>query len=151
MLYDKCFSRHHNIKMHSNQENRQLDLLLSFIWYHSLENERWKEIQGLDGRYFISDHGRVLSLCCDGYKLLQPFVCGSGYYYVDLRKDNQDIKSRVNRLVADAFVENPENKPIVHHKDNDKTNNYYQNLVFLTSQEHIELHRGKKDGQELLY
>ena len=78
-------------------------------------------------------------------------MCGSGYYYVDLRKDNQDIKSRVNRLVADAFVENPENKPIVHHKDNDKTNNYYQNLVFLTSQEHIELHRGKKDGQELLY
>lgn len=92
-------------------------MLLSFIWNNSLDGEIWKEIKGLDARYYISNYGRVLSLCCDGYKLLKPFLCGSGYYYVDLRKDNKDIKLRVNRLVADAFIDNPDNKTIVHHKD----------------------------------
>jgi hypothetical protein len=51
---------------------------------------------------------------------MKPFVCGDGYLYLDLRKDNKDIKSRVHRLVAKAFIDNPDNKPIVHHKDRDR-------------------------------
>lgn len=141
MLYDKYYSRKHNIKVYSDQQNRELDLLLSFIWNNSLDGEIWKEIKGLDARYYISNYGRVLSLCCDGYKLLKPFLCGSGYYYVDLRKDNKDIKLRVNRLVADAFIDNPDNKTIVHHKDQNKLNNIYTNLVYLSAQEHILRHR----------
>lgn len=103
-------------------------------------NEEWKEIKGLDSRYFISSEGRVLSLCLDGYKLIKPFICGDGYYYVDLRKDGQDIKSRVNRLVAEAFIENPENKPVVHHKDGKKLNNKVSNLQWMTEKEHIGTH-----------
>lgn len=111
MLHDnKYYTRDHKIKINANQENRTLDLLLSFVWNNSLEGEVWKEIYGLDGRYYISNYGRVLSLCCNGYKLLKPFPCGSGYYCVDLRKDNKDVKSRVNRLVAEAFIDNPEHK-----------------------------------------
>ena len=97
-----------------------MSLLLSFVWEESLDNEKWKEIKDLDSRYFISSNGRVLSLCMNGYKLLQPFVCGDGYYYVDLRKDGADLKRRVHRLVAEAFIENPENKKIVHHKDSNR-------------------------------
>ena len=113
------YNRRHTIKINSLQ-SRELSLLLSFVWKESLENEEWKEINGLDSRYFISTNGRILSLCLDGYKLLQPFTCGDSYQYIDLRKDGKDYKYRVHRLVAEAFLDNPENKPIVHHKDTNR-------------------------------
>ena len=149
------YNRRHSIKINTLQ-TRELSLLLSFVWEESLDNEKWKEIKDLDGRYFISTEGRVLSLCLDGYKLLQPFVCGDGYYYVDLRKDGIDLKSRVHRLVAEAFIENPENKPIVHHRDLNRRNNNVSNLLWMTSSEHIAEHQRlnqekKLRGQETNY
>ena len=63
------YKRRHNIKIDSLQ-TRELSLLLSFVWEESFDNEEWYEIKGMDGRYFISSYGRVLSLCNDGYKLL---------------------------------------------------------------------------------
>lgn len=134
------YSRRHIIKINSLQ-SRELSLLLSFVWNESLENEVWKEIKDLDSRYFISTEGRVLSLCLDGYKLMQPFVCGDGYYYVDLRKNGKDIKCRIHRLVADAFIDNPKDKPVVHHKDTNRKNNKVLNLEWLTDAEHAEVHR----------
>ena len=131
----------HDIKIYSNQNNRLLDLLLSFVWYNSLDGEEWKEIEGFNGLYFVSNYGRVLSLKNDGYKLMKPFVCGDGYLYLDLRKDNKDIKSRVHRLVAKAFIDNPDNKPIVHHKDRDRQNNVADNLAFVNSEEHRIEHK----------
>ena len=85
------YNRRHDIVINSLQ-TRELSLLLSFVWIESIDNEVWKEIEGLDSRYFISTEGRVLSLCMDGYKLMHPFICGDGYYYVDLRKDGKDRK-----------------------------------------------------------
>ena len=76
----------------------------------------------------------------DGYKLMQPFICGDGYYYVDLRKDGKDIKCRVHRLVAEAFVDNPEDKPIVHHRDTNRRNNKASNLQWMTEAEHAAAH-----------
>ena len=131
----------HDIKIYSNQNNRLLDLLLSFVWYNSLDGEEWKEIEGFNGLYFVSNYGRVLSLKNDGYKLMKPFVCGDGYLYLDLRKDNKDITSRVHRLVAKAFIDNPDNKPIVHHKDRNRQNNVADNLVFVNSEEHRIEHK----------
>lgn len=152
MLYDtKHYNRKHIIRVHTLQQNRELDLLLSFVWWNSLDGEEWREIKGLDGRYYVSSYGRVLSLCCDGYKLLKPFVCGSGYYCVDLRKDNQDIKCRVNRLVAEAFVENPRQKTIVHHIDMNKLNNHCQNLTYLSPKEHINEHKRVEDEKKLFH
>lgn len=154
------YNRRHDIKINSLQ-TRELSLLLSFVWNESLENELWCEIAGLDSRYYISSEGRVLSLCMDGYKLMQPFICGDGYYYVDLRKDGKDIKCRVHRLVAEAFISNPDNKPIVHHKDTDRQNNRANNLQWMTQAEHASAHlkinkeRKKKErnrnNEDILY
>lgn len=134
------YNRRHDIKINSLQ-TRKLSLLLSFVWNESLDNELWNEIADMDGRYFISSEGRVLSLCLDGYKLMQPFICGDGYCYVDLRKGGKDIKCRVHRLVAEAFIKNPDNKPIVHHKDTDRKNNKAFNLQWMTEAEHASAHR----------
>ena len=82
------YSRRHTIKVNSLQ-TREINLLLSFVWYESIEGEVWKEIEGLDSRYFISTEGRVLSLCLDGYKLMRPFICGDGYCYVDVYSDRR--------------------------------------------------------------
>ena len=133
------YTRRHDIVINSLQ-TRELSLLLSFVWIESIDNEVWKEIEGLDSRYFISTEGRVLSLCMDGYKLMHPFICGDGYYYVDLRKDGKDLKSSVHRLVAEAFIDNPEDKPIVHHRDTNRRNNKASNLQWMTEAEHAAAH-----------
>lgn len=146
------YNRRHDIVINSLQ-TRELSLLLSFVWIESIDNEVWKEIEGLDSRYFISTEGRVLSLCMDGYKLMHPFICGDGYYYVDLRKDGKDRKSRVHRLVAEAFIDNPKDKPIVHHRDTNRRNNKASNLQWMTEAEHaaahLKLNQERKKQMEL--
>ncbi|MEF2837606.1 MAG: NUMOD4 motif-containing HNH endonuclease [Oscillospiraceae bacterium] len=146
------YTRRHDIVINSLQ-TRELSLLLSFVWIESIDNEVWKEIEGLDSRYFISTEGRVLSLCMDGYKLMHPFICGDGYYYVDLRKDGKDLKSCVHRLVAEAFIDNPEDKPIVHHRDTNRRNNKASNLQWMTEAEHaaahLKLNQERKKQMEL--
>lgn len=51
----------------------------------TLPNEEWKEIEGTEQSYFVSSLGRVLSLRGKEPRILKPFVCGNGYYYVSLR------------------------------------------------------------------
>ena len=102
-------------------------------------DEVWKEIDYLpreetESRYFVSNYGSVISLCRNKPIILQPFLCGgcgSQYYYVSIGGNDY----RINRLVAQAFIPNPENKPIVHHKDHNKLNNHYSNLEWASPQE----------------
>lgn len=118
----------------------QLDrLVIASFLLEMEEDEVWKEIDFLpeadtDSRYFVSNYSSVISLCRNKPIILQPFLCGNSgneYYYVSIC--GRDY--RVNRLVAQAFIPNPENKPIVHHKDHNKLNNHYSNLEWATQQE----------------
>ena len=143
------YNRRHTIKVNSLQ-TREISLLLSFVWYESINGEVWKEIEGLDSRYFISTEGRVLSLCRTKAKVLKPYLRGGkagsiGYQTVYICGKNK----RVHRLVAIAFIGNPPDGCIVHHKDGNKLNNALENLAFLTFSENaIEYYKSKRAKAE---
>ena len=96
-----------------------------------IKGERWRDIEGFEGRYRISDHGRVFSLLSK--KLLNIYTNSHGYQCVYLYLDGHYKNFKVHRLVAVAFVPNPYNLPQVNHKNEDKTYNYYTNLEWCSA------------------
>lgn len=97
--------------------------------------EVWKDIEGYEGIYQISNLGNVLSLnyCLRGYsKCLTPKINKKGYSWVELRKNGTRQQVLLHRLVAQAFLENPNNYPIVNHKDENPLNNTASNLEWCT-------------------
>jgi predicted XRE-type DNA-binding protein len=97
-------------------------------------NEEFKEI-ALSPRYLVSNLGRVISLY-SGKDLLQ--TKGQSGYLTVVICDGFRVTQRVHRLIAEAFVPNPDNKPYVNHIDCIKTNNLYTNLEWTTPAENIE-------------
>lgn len=96
--------------------------------------EVWKAIPGYEGFYEVSNTGKVRSIY--RYKrVLKPMIGRAGYERVDLFKNKDRKQFSVHRLVAMAFIENPEGKPMVNHKDESRRNNYADNLEWVT---HIE-------------
>ena len=87
---------------------------------------------------FISSKGKIYqkNKGSDWYKL-RIKVCSDGRPKVNLWKDNHRVKVRIQRLVALAWIPNPENKPYVCHKDNNPLNNHYKNLYWGTHQENM--------------
>lgn len=90
--------------------------------------EEWRPISGYEGLYEVSNWGRVRSFKWNSNgRILSP--CNRrGYYYVELCKDRKEKRYHVHRLVATAFIPNPNNLPEVNHKDEDKGNNHVTNL-----------------------
>ena len=80
-----------------------------------------------EGLYKVSNFGRILSLDYNHTGkpgLMTPFEHKNGYFQVELSKNRETKTCYVHRLVAETFLENPENLPEVNHKDEDKTNNF---------------------------
>ena len=92
-------------------------------------SEQWKPIGGYGGKYEVSDLGRVRQ----GEKSVNQYKDGKGYLRVSLYKDGAQRNVKVHRLVALAFIPNPDNLPMVNHKDEVKTNNRVDNLEWCTS------------------
>lgn len=106
--------------------------------------EIWKDIKGYEGKYQVSNLGNVKSSWMwtgDKYikreKILRNILYKNGYLYVSLSKDGKVKRFKVNRLVAEAFIDNPYNLPITNHKDGDKTNNCVSNLEWCTHSENL--------------
>lgn len=89
--------------------------------------EIWKDI---DDRYSVSNLGRVKSNYANKERILRPYKNADGYFMVDLRHGGKRRSVRVHRLVAEAFIDNPNPELFneVNHKDEDKTNNRMDNL-----------------------
>ena len=97
--------------------------------------ELWKNIKGYEGLYQVSNLGRVRSLdkvTRHGHRLKGKVLClnegEKGYITIRLQIDGVRQAFNVHRLVAEAFLDNPNNLPCVNHKDEDKSNNSVNNL-----------------------
>lgn len=112
-------------------------------------SEVWKDIKGYEGYYQVSNLGRVKSLDRyvattgnpSGQRLLKGRIKkqndwnaknGGSYYAVVLSKNNISVRCSVHRLVAEAFIPNPDNLPCINHKDENKYHNNVENLEWCT-------------------
>lgn len=93
--------------------------------------EEWRDIEGFPG-YMVSDRGRIRGV---RKNILKPVDSGQEYLKVTLTKNGRHIDKRINRLVAQAFIPNPDDLPIVMHLDNDRQNNCVDNLAWGTHSE----------------
>ncbi len=129
---------------------------------HNNYDEVYKDIEGYEGQYQISNYGNVYSTPKDGKKpkILKQGVEGkfrktdtiNSYRSVRFSKNGKTEKFSVHRLVAKAFVQNPENKPFVNHIDSKPSNNKANNLEWCTHSENMlhcvkeGRHPGKANG-----
>lgn len=93
--------------------------------------EIWKDISGYEGKYAISSYGNIIALNYNREKRAQnriPRKDKGGYLYVNLWKNGISKTFKIHRLVAEAFLPNPNNLPQINHKDENKTNNSVFNL-----------------------
>ena len=114
-------------------------------------DERWLPVVGYENLYEVSDRGRVRSLIrktriSDKENfIMKQKTDANGYFRVNLHKDGMFKKSElVSRMVAIAFIPNPENLPQVGHMDDNKRNNAVSNLYWTDSKENNN-HNGKME------
>ena len=112
--------------------------------------EVWRPVVGWEGLYEVSNLARVRSVECDtiryrngkpityhkrGGKVIKGKVMPNGYIMVRLHKDGEETNALAHRLVAQAFIPNPDNLPEINHKDGNRANNQVSNLEWCTAQE----------------
>jgi len=91
-------------------------------------DEVWKEIPNFDD-YMISNLGKVKSFKQNSDRILKPGTDNHGYYYVVLTNNNgKKVHKKIHRMLAEAFIENPDNLPNVDHLDTQRLNNDLSNL-----------------------
>lgn len=99
-------------------------------------NEIWKDIEGYEGLYQVSNLGNIKSFCNNKTIILkQTNICKYGHKKVTLCKNGVKKVMTVHRLVAKAFIPNPDNKPEIDHIDTNPSNNRVDNLRWVTSKE----------------
>ena len=109
--------------------------------------ELWKQINEFES-HFISNFGRIKAIQVitnfgSQFKVyperfLNPWLSKTGYNYVDISINGKVNRFLVHRLVAQHFIENPENKSQVNHKDGNKSNNIFENLEWCNAKQNLK-------------
>lgn len=126
-----------------------------FIERISLPNEEWRDVVGYEGYYVVSNFGRVATLShtvsftsvCNGVEVKKTFNAKQclrklnrgkcGYMECMLRNSKRIKLMKVHRIVAEAFIPNPHDYPIINHKDENKKNNRVENLEWCTCEYNV--------------
>lgn len=111
-------------------------------WFtDNMENEIWKDVPDYEGLYQVSNlgrirnsKGRILNFCKDK----------DGYLKGNIYKNGKNKNIRLHRLIAEAFILNPNNYPSVNHKDENKSNNSVDNLEWCTNAYNTRYSKAKK-------
>lgn len=125
----------------------------------TMEEEIWKPVKGYEGLYEVSSHGNVRSLskcykCSKGGihripgRMLKLNKNSRGYFIVRLYNNTHGKTYRVNRLVAIAFLPNPNGYKVVNHKDENKTNNTVENLEWCDHKYNVNFGTGVQRMKE---
>ena len=115
----------------------------------SLDGEVWEWIDGYRGLYKVSNYSRVKSFQIGKSVILRPYLNPNGYLYVQLSKFGKSKNFRIHRLVASAFLPNPDNLPDVDHINGDRLNCCASNLRWCTRQENIHFAKERQIAANL--
>lgn len=123
--------------------------------------EEWRDIKGYEGLYQVNNEGRVKALektwVCGNRgsvrhqdeKIVAMLKCNKGgYIQVHLSCNHKRNTIPIHKLVAEAFIPNPNGYTVVHHIDHDPSNNKVENLVWMDKNEHNKMH-AKERGEKL--
>lgn len=114
----------------------------------SLNNEMWLPIKGYEGLYEVSCMGAVRSISREviarggkkritSTRIIRPTIDKLGYCRLGLHRQGKVVLKLVHRIVASAFIPNPDEKPQVNHRDGNPSNNKVSNLEWVTSAENV--------------
>ena len=126
--------------------------------------EEWRDIEGYEGLYQVSNEGRVKSLERDivvsnklfGYqirhlneKTVKPKINSNDRFQVRLWKNGIKEQKQIHIIVAEAFIPNPNGYTVVHHKDHNPHNNKVDNLEWMAIEVHSSMHSTERDRDSL--
>lgn len=113
--------------------------------------EIWKEIKKLDGKYEVSNFGNIRNTKTKSIR--KPSKAGKGYLRINVIVNGKRKYYYIHRLVAEAFIPNPKNLPLVNHKDENKNNNFVDNLEWCDNDYNINYknHNLKSNISRVLY
>lgn len=111
--------------------------------------EIWKSVVGYEGLYEVSNFGRIRALArayCDKNgrvsnikeRIMKQPLSNTGYHHTALRKNGISVTRNLHRIIAEAFIPNPDNKPCINHINGDKSDNTLINLEWVTHAENIQ-------------